>query len=362
VALRQQPLIVVELHRWWFTALRSRFQKARCNESDESDTGRSLSQRDYVALLLRVSKVVFKDHTLAAAHQIAESDWAADSRGGDEMSRDKFLDAIFELADLWAVTTDAQEYVSFLRYLFAYIAEARHAVAERFSNEPLNEDGSLHYWRAYRDIRYARLDEAYRLHAWKPIPNGAGGHLVAHWVLEPTPHRRRATSPLPVAAAEGNGTKLAAGRSQSLRSLSIKPRPSSAAPGAGARPSRRPASASADRGGRSQPLLTALPARPGSASVAISTGFVRHRRFSSRCRSWEHLGGDHGDPNEPPQNNVLYRPPAYANMSILPRDMPHAPLSRPFPQRALVEHLKQTMKIIEDSSKQAELRPPQPAV
>ena len=49
------------------------------------------------------------------AYECAEEDWAADSRDGLTMPRELFMDALFQIADLYTDTASAVDYAAFLR-------------------------------------------------------------------------------------------------------------------------------------------------------------------------------------------------------------------------------------------------------
>ena len=166
-ALRHEPLVVAELQRWWFTALHSRREAADANLFELS-----LTKPDYVAVILRVGKVTCKDWTLAQGRKSADDDWLTDSRGCGTLNREMFMDAIFELADLWTATTEADEYVEFLRNLFDHIAAPR-AASEHFWEEPLTEGGIPWGWVPLDQIKYASYDQAHRLNGWQPAEHAA---------------------------------------------------------------------------------------------------------------------------------------------------------------------------------------------
>ena len=56
------------------------------------------------------------------AQATAEEDWAEDSKGADSLGREGFMTAIFKLADVWARTIEEEDYLYFLRRLFAGVA------------------------------------------------------------------------------------------------------------------------------------------------------------------------------------------------------------------------------------------------
>ena len=60
----------------------------------------------------------------AAATKLALEDWENDAKGGEKIDAETFELAIFELADIWTDTTDPQEYVDFLDWLFSEMVVA----------------------------------------------------------------------------------------------------------------------------------------------------------------------------------------------------------------------------------------------
>ena len=60
----------------------------------------------------------------ATATQMALEDWAEDSAGLNNVNSSRFKTALFELADMWTETTDPQEYLDFLEYLFSSMCKA----------------------------------------------------------------------------------------------------------------------------------------------------------------------------------------------------------------------------------------------
>ena len=55
--------------------------------------------------------------------RVAEEDWARDSKGNPEMEKEDFMDAIFELADLWTSSLEATEYSQFLMWLLGILSD-----------------------------------------------------------------------------------------------------------------------------------------------------------------------------------------------------------------------------------------------
>lgn len=116
-ALRHEPAIVAELQVWWEAAQRSL-------QSGPDPTASAIPKADYLRMSRMLSKVMLSeaDFDRDEAQAAAEEDWAEDAGGGDEMARERFMNGLFELADVWTVGIDAAEYVAFLRGLLDRIA------------------------------------------------------------------------------------------------------------------------------------------------------------------------------------------------------------------------------------------------
>ena len=102
----------------------------------------------YLLLLVNVSSHQrWIDSQLALSSQCAEEDFTSDAAGADSMSREQFMDAIYELCDLWTKSLEVSEYVAFLRRLFREVAE-------------LAPDGALYFWRQESTVVYGGWDDA----------------------------------------------------------------------------------------------------------------------------------------------------------------------------------------------------------
>ena len=113
--LRLHSGVVEELQRWWETAQRSL-------QSGPDPSASEMAKNDYIRISRLLSKAMLPQFDVAEAHAEAEKDWEEDSHGKDTISRVGFMDAIFQIADVWTANVDAGEYVTFLRELFERIA------------------------------------------------------------------------------------------------------------------------------------------------------------------------------------------------------------------------------------------------
>merc|ERR1711871_884928 len=83
-----------------------------------------LTREAYVKFIATLNKVLVPDIQWEEAMGQAENDWAQDtSEGQDTMSFDQFHSSMFELADMWCETIDAEEYTHFLRNLLSNMAD-----------------------------------------------------------------------------------------------------------------------------------------------------------------------------------------------------------------------------------------------
>ncbi|KAG7381658.1 hypothetical protein PHYPSEUDO_005757 [Phytophthora pseudosyringae] len=87
-----------------------------------------IDQRGYASLFRRIGRSLEPDATkrrLRRMEKTIREDWVRDSKGEAVMSFSTFFDSVFELADLWCETIDADEYVAFLRSLVQRVSTMR---------------------------------------------------------------------------------------------------------------------------------------------------------------------------------------------------------------------------------------------
>ncbi len=91
-----------------------------------SASGAGLAKDEYVRVHMRLSRALNPKFNYRAAALLADLDWNHDSRGQQLTTLDyqSFLDFLFELADLWCVTVDARDYVTFLQQLFTRVTSS----------------------------------------------------------------------------------------------------------------------------------------------------------------------------------------------------------------------------------------------
>ena len=119
-ALRHEPRVVEELRLWWLAA------------QTLGPDARGLSPSEYQLILLLVYKAMIDEFSLAEATQAVHEDWLNDARGSALLSASGFMDCLFELADVWTSTTDAEEYSEFLHRLLLNVTFVDEQGTRRF--------------------------------------------------------------------------------------------------------------------------------------------------------------------------------------------------------------------------------------
>jgi len=127
--LRRHPLVLTALHEWWQTALRSL--------QSGGDSEACLMSRDqYCLICKRLYGALMPTLDEEDAIACAETEWDTDSKGQPQMERGLFLDAMFELADTWCRTAEADEYATFLSELLTVVATEGPPHARLFWQDP----------------------------------------------------------------------------------------------------------------------------------------------------------------------------------------------------------------------------------
>jgi hypothetical protein len=134
-ALRTHPLVVQKLDAWWQCALRS----IRSGGGNAAAKDR-IDRAAYFRLSRLLHKAMIEEWDEADADRCATDDWAVDSAGKNYVERTRFQDCIFELADIWTRTIDAEEYSGFLQRLLDDVATSA--------------DGSAYFWRDEAETKY----------------------------------------------------------------------------------------------------------------------------------------------------------------------------------------------------------------
>ena len=117
-SLRHHPEVKQALEKWWETAMSTVEADGRAKEE-------VMRKEDYITVSKCMYKALIETYDEAEALAEAEEDWEKDSQGTGALGKKLFLDAMFELADMWTETIAAEEYRDFLNQLFHCVAEQR---------------------------------------------------------------------------------------------------------------------------------------------------------------------------------------------------------------------------------------------
>lgn len=109
--LRHVPEVRQMLLAWWGSV-------QELLQASGLETNR-LYEREYKVVFGKIYKLMMpaEDYDVAEARVAVHDDWEADSAGVGYLTCESFCEAIFELADVWTLTTEKSEYASFLSEL-----------------------------------------------------------------------------------------------------------------------------------------------------------------------------------------------------------------------------------------------------
>jgi hypothetical protein len=101
--IRNDSALQAVIKEWW----------NRCTLNKKGQ----LEKKDYIAMNKRIYVALVEDDDEKEAAKCAETDWQSDAKGKDYMTATQFSDSLYELADMWTMSTEAAEYVQFLQEL-----------------------------------------------------------------------------------------------------------------------------------------------------------------------------------------------------------------------------------------------------
>ena len=113
---RSDPQVWKYLNAWWCVAM----------GSAKPSMDAIMPKEVYVGMYVRVCKALLEDGEAwdeQEAIRLVEGGWHDDSRGTGRLTRTMFNDGLFELADMWTLTTEASEYADFLKRLLSCVAD-----------------------------------------------------------------------------------------------------------------------------------------------------------------------------------------------------------------------------------------------
>ena len=98
------------LYKWWVCAIHSKpdalrkgdVRELQCAESNVQE----VTEEQYVTMMKKVYKTMLKVYDANDAENEARADWAKDAKGAATMGQTRFLDGLFELADVWTKSVD----------------------------------------------------------------------------------------------------------------------------------------------------------------------------------------------------------------------------------------------------------------
>jgi len=109
--------IVSIIHHWWSEVILAKYDK----NHDEH-----LNKQEYIQLHRALGRALSDPNVemdLSTELQLAEEDWANDTKGAKTLNETMFIRSIFQLADQWTEGLEVDEYVEFLEYLFTKLYE-----------------------------------------------------------------------------------------------------------------------------------------------------------------------------------------------------------------------------------------------
>merc|ERR1711988_478876 len=102
-ALRSNPGIVDAIRRF--------------SQVYPTDSEGLICKDDYVAVQSRICTALVPGMAAEEIQKTVEEDWEADSQGATKLDYPRVFASVFEMADLWCRTVEAEEYLSFIEAL-----------------------------------------------------------------------------------------------------------------------------------------------------------------------------------------------------------------------------------------------------
>lgn len=137
--IRRHPDVVEQLQRWWVTA-----QSSMRETHGDAYPAHVLARDEYIRISRLLSKALLAEYDAPEAQRCAEEDFATDSGGLETMTREQFMDGVYELADVYTRTVKVEEYVTFLKQLFDRVTK---------------NAGGKHFWLAESAVKYGGYED-----------------------------------------------------------------------------------------------------------------------------------------------------------------------------------------------------------
>eukprot|EP00698_Gefionella_okellyi_P023179 TRINITY_DN782_c0_g1_i1.p1 TRINITY_DN782_c0_g1~~TRINITY_DN782_c0_g1_i1.p1 ORF type:complete len:1298 (+),score=213.59 TRINITY_DN782_c0_g1_i1:513-3896(+) len=99
--------------KWWAVATRRGVRSG-------------VDRAEYVHMNKLMYKALIPVYNAREAERVAQDDWLVDCDGRKELDNLLFCNSLFELADIWTLTTEEHEYVEFLNRLLHQISDGDH--------------------------------------------------------------------------------------------------------------------------------------------------------------------------------------------------------------------------------------------
>lgn len=118
IALRRHPVVREALHNWWLAVLatlRPGLAEGEVVPVVDKATYIKIYEKIFCELAEQDGEVYDEEE----AREYAEEDWREESKDGRTMSREVFLQAVFEIADLHTDSISADGYAGFVSDLLA---------------------------------------------------------------------------------------------------------------------------------------------------------------------------------------------------------------------------------------------------
>lgn len=184
--LRHHPDVLHELQLYWETLVRSAFFARTLPGTNET----VLLRQDYVRFARKIYKAMIETYDEMEATASANEDWERDCKGEPHLTRERFGDAMFELADVWTETMAAAEYVEFLHTLFEQLS---------FGTPP-----DAYFWRDDKEIEFGGYEV-------RPEPKAHKHKAKRRSSPSPSPSSRYGSPATPRAAAAALAAEAALG-------------------------------------------------------------------------------------------------------------------------------------------------------
>ena len=138
-----------------------------------------LSRSQYMTVHKLWFKALHKLYDRSDAHVQAIKDWARDSwlssaTSHDTLDHPAFVDALFELVDIWTLTVEPSEYVHFLATLYHRVTRVKSWLAD---------DSSLvtkYVWRKTKYVKPSAVYRPYQYHKYKDVRWKAASEVIHH--------------------------------------------------------------------------------------------------------------------------------------------------------------------------------------